>query len=1265
MFDITADDINQLNDTDLRELVGRLCEAELACRGLSPSAVTWGGSQTAPDGGLDVRVALPAGVPIEGFVPRSSTGFQVKKPDMPRSQIIDEMRPNGAIRPVIQELADEAGAYVIISSTGSTTERALRNRQNALREALEGMVNADQLQTDFYDRGRLATWVRCHPGLIAWVKHKVGRALVGWRPYGPWAGVAEGVDAEYLLDDKLRLHLGSHRDAPAQSLAHAIDEIREELRQPRKIVRLVGLSGVGKTRLAQALFDARIGTRPLPTALAVYTNLSDNPDPQPTGLASDLIANRMRAVVIVDNCPPDLHRRLSELCRGQTSTISLLTIEYDVRDDQPEETQVVTLDTSSPELIQKLVLRRYPHLSQVDAHTIAEASGGNFRIAIAYAESVARSGAIAGLSNEELFQRLFWQRQSPNEALLLAAEACSLVYSFQGEALDGEEAELPRLAALVGQTPEETYRLVGELFRRDLVQQRGVWRALLPHAIANRLAARALADIPYNLINRQLVEGGTERLARSFSRRLSFLHDHPKAIAIVENWLAPDGLLGNVATLNDLDVAMFKNVAPVLPEAALAALERAGNNHPEVAARVWLRHRSLLRSLAYEPPLFERGAHLLMLAATQGTDEMEAKQASDTFSSLFTIHLSGTHATIEQRLGVIERLLRSGDAKVRALGFTALDNVLKTSFFSSGYRFEFGARSRDFGYLPQSDAEVNRWYAAALALIEFLALTEGVLKSELSGQLAKNFRGLWSRTQVHSELERLFRRIAAEGFWREGWVACRQTMSFNRDRLPTETASRLSALEADLRPSTLSERVRAMVLGDSSGRLDLADLDVDVDPANAMARLEAIAWELGSAVATDEETFAELLPDLLRGGHGAWAFGRGLASASPDIGATWAKLTEGLEQVDPEQRDVQVFRGFLAEIWEKDKDFAQDLLDSAIEQPNLEIFLPLLHSAVGLDERGVERLKRSLRTGKVPVWMYRNLAFGRATEHVEGGVLKDLVLLIADQPDGFYVALEILHMRLHSDRSAQREHETEILETGRQLLRRILFRKGKDSDDYQLADVVKTCLATPDTASLASELAVRLRQAVAANETHAWNKDAMLAALLEVQPMAVLAAFFEGNERDQQAGIDLFEHLEYNLPNNPANSISSEALIAWCEGDRERRYQFAASIITFAHRPEASAQQDWSEQAKALLANASDPKSVLEVFIKRFRPMSWSGSRAALMEANGRLLDSLELPVLSSLSSFVAEAKAKLAEEVARERQWETKQDRVQDERFE
>jgi hypothetical protein len=1265
MFDITPDDINQLNDIDLRELVGRLCEAELISRGLSPAAVTWGGNQTAADGGLDVRVELPPGVLIEGFIPRGSTGFQVKKPDMPRAEIIAEMRPAGAARPVIQELADEAGAYVIVSSTGSTADSALRNRRSALRAALNDVANADQLHTDFYDRTRLATWVRCYPGLITWVKERVGRALPGWRPYGPWSGAAEGVDAEYLLDDKLRLHLGRHRDAPAQSVAHVIDELRDELAQPGKILRLVGLSGVGKTRLVQALFDPRIGARALLPSLAVYTNLSDNPDPQPTGLASDLVANRMRAVLIVDNCPSDLHYRLSDLCSGQTSTISVLTVEYDIRDDQPEGTQLVTLDTSSSELIEKLLRRRYPHLSQVDAHTIAGTSGGNARIAVALAETVERSDTIAGLSNEELFQRLFRQRQDPNDALLLAAQACSLVYSFQGEALVGEEAELPRLASLAGQVAPETYRHIGELLRRDLVQQRGVWRAVLPHAVANRLAARALEDTPFDLINQQLVEGGTGRLARSFSRRLSFLHDQPKAVTIVDRWLAPDGLLGDVTVLNDIGRAMFENVASVLPEAALAVLERAGSCSTDAATKVWRRYQSLLRSLAYDSSLFERSTQLLTWAATQNADKQEAKGASDIFASLFTIYLSGTHATLEQRLGVIERLLISSDGNVRALGLAALDNVLEATHFDSHYQFEFGARSRDYGYEPQSGEDAARWYRDSLTFIERLALAETGIKPDLRDLLTRRFRGLWTSTHIQEELERLFRWFAADGFWREGWTACRETMYFDKEHMTPEAVSQLLALEDDLKPSGLSAQVRAVVLGDRSGGLDFEDLDENGDLVNSFERMEATAHQLGTAVATDDAVFAELLPDLLRGGNRAWSLGRGLAGASSDPQGTWGRLIQGFEQVALEQRDAQVLRGFLAELWEQNREIAQHLLNSAPNQPQLLVFLPILHTAVGLDKHGVDQLKRALTAGTVPVQMFLHLAYGRVTDQLAGGVLKDLLVLIADQPDGFDVALEVLSMRLFSDRSAKREHKPELMETGRELLQRIKFCKNNNQRrDRQLSDIVKVSLATSDAYSIAAEVSVRLLRAIADHQISGFDHDALLAALLECQPVAVLDSLFSDESLEKLVAISVFYRLGRHRK-NPADAISCNALVTWCEEGRERRYPLMASIITFACCPEASGPLEWSEQAKSILTRAPDPRRVLEVFIKRFRPMSWSGSRASLMEANTRLLDSLELYVASDLMPFVTEAKAQLAQEVARERQAETKGDRLRDERFE
>lgn len=296
--------------------------------------------------------------------------------------------------------------------------------------------------------------------------------------------------------------------------------------------------------------------------------------------------------------------------------------------------------------------------------------------------------------------------------------------------------------------------------------------------------------------------------------------------------------------------------------------------------------------------------------------------------------------------------------------------------------------------------------------------------------------------------------------------------------------------------------------------------------------------------------------------------------------------------------------------------------------------------------------------------MYHYLSFGRTTDRLEGDILKDLLLLIADQANGYGVALEILYMRLYSDCMAQREYDQGLIEAGRELLKRATFGRCNQQDDHKQENIAKACLSGPDAGPVAAEIAGRLRRAVATRDTFLFDNDNLLRALLELQPAAVLDALFAGNESEQRAVVDTFDFFDDHR-GNPADAIPCDTLIAWCERDREHRYPLAASIITFACRPEASGLLAWSVQAKTLLARAPEPRIVLSVFIDRFRPMSWSGSRAAIIEANARLLDQLESLIPSNLMPFVSETKAQLTQEVVQRRQRETAQDQERDERFE
>ena len=103
--DITDQDIKELNDSDLRELIGKLCEATLNKNNIDTICVTYGGNQDEPDGGVDVRVKSTQKFNEDWAVPRSNTVFQVKKPSMPCCAIKTEMKnKEGEIKDSIKEL---------------------------------------------------------------------------------------------------------------------------------------------------------------------------------------------------------------------------------------------------------------------------------------------------------------------------------------------------------------------------------------------------------------------------------------------------------------------------------------------------------------------------------------------------------------------------------------------------------------------------------------------------------------------------------------------------------------------------------------------------------------------------------------------------------------------------------------------------------------------------------------------------------------------------------------------------------------------------------------------------------------------------------------------------------------------------------------------------------------------------------------------------------------------------------------------------------
>ena len=1268
LFEVSPEDVASLAPVDLWELVARLCQVTLADAGLPTVCVTHGGHVSAPDGGIDVRVQLREGdLPPPKLPLRLATiGFQVKATKMGVGEIQSEMLKGGKLRPSIEKLIEEGGGYIIATSDSAPDEE-YNKRLKKMQDCVAGVLKSGpEVHVAYCDRKVLAAWVNDYPSVVPWVRLKTkGSVLNGWEPYGQWAGSKRISDREYppFLPDKKARFIDLCNPGRALNLIDGVERVRDVLREGGKSVRLVGLSGVGKTRFVQALFETDVGSRALDKELVVYADVGRGPSPSPTFVLDKLISEKKKTILVIDNCAPSLHRELVGRLEGAGSgeKVSLLTVEYDIREDIPYETRVFRLEGGSVELIEGIVRAQFPDISQVDVNTIARFSEGNSRIAVALASSVEQKDSLADLSDAELLDRLLLQRNDSNEEIRRVAEACSLVYSFNGEDVHGE---LERLAALAVVSPNLLYRHVVTLESRGLVQRRDVWRAVLPPAISNRLAADALRFIPYASIKEQIEEaipesGDPARLLRSFSRRLGYLNESEEARVIVNGWLLSGGMLDQVRESGGVSFYMelLANVAPVNPEGAVYFIERfmkigqvrsaiesvsdsgalcmTGSDLNDARLRLLL----LLRSLAYDPILFDRCLDIIMVFAS--AEKSAPGFARRVIGSLFLIEFSGTHAKTDQRLEWLERKLRSDDESVRSIACRCLWKALKSRAFRSEYNFDFGARKRDFGWKP-TDEEKEDWYVRFIDL-SVKAVEESLLVAlGIKDVLAGRFRDLWAVAikagGVKDSLLRAVRSFAESGCedgWKEGWVAIRVTIFFDGKEMEEEDRNALNELEEVARPKSLLSQLWVLVFGDHFG---VAFSDAE-DPSDQQKAMDSMAERMGEEFAESEVLLPEAARLVTGVREGRWpsntcVFGRSLAIHISSIRKGWEIFLEVFEPRPESERNAAVLGGYLEGVYVRDFALFNRLMDEAVERKSLVRYIPFFQSCVPLDNVGRDRLLKVMGYPEIAVKDFECLAYSpsyRTSDDKDVAIIMEGLLGMDGAP---FVVARILSYYISE---CEKSCDPCFLNVAYEVLEAALVSWVSGANlsvdggiDFDVKRVVEFLFGYGVEKGLAEEKTRYILQRLVekARVGRLWPvlqlKEAMKA-IFRVQPVAALDILV-GDDDSHEARFRRTS-LDREGEGCPLLDVPEAVLNRWCRAGGEHRWIYVASVVP-AIVPAAGVGMNenewkWSPQAASLLRNAPNQVDVAETLVNRISKWSWVGSGAEAISKRMPLLDQL------------------------------------------
>lgn len=1292
-LELSGEHVAMLGDEDLRSLVVKLCEAELRRTERPSSAVLAGGNQTAPDGGVDVRVQLEttdgapasdggatasataaalkepaAGAaldsepqsPARDFILRPDTGFQVKCENMPAAAITEEMRPKGVLRDCIKDLIARKGAYVIVSSKGTVADVYLSKRIQAMRDAVADQPSHSDLKLDFYDRDRLARWVRQYPGVELWLRERVNARLQGWQGYGRWAGA----DVAYLLDDTARLvERTGGGAAKALSVAEGLGRLRAALSKPGQVLRLVGLSGTGKTRMVQALFEKEVGNgEPPDRAFVLYTDLGNEPEPSAREMLLRLGSKEQRAIVIVDNCNPKTHRTLTDVVSQYKKHLSLLTVEYDVADDDsPDATDVYELAPASAQVLEGILQRLVPHLTGPDRHRITEFSGGNARVALALARTIEKGETLGVLNDTELFRRLFRQGQAEDPELLRAAQVCSLVYSFQGEDAKSEASELRVLAMLAEMTPNELYRHVGILKRRDLIQARSKWRAILPPALANRLAKSALQEIPSADITDAFAV--SERLLISFSRRLEYLHDTEEACAIASRWMDDEKWLADPAQLNELGRKLFINLAPLVPDKVLVAMERAlssGNG-----ANFVLRHKhsvhewsTLLRHLAYQPESFDRAAPLLLTLAEH--EEVNNVDCRGAWKELFRIGLSGTMAPPAQRVRLLENLLTTSTGKRCELTWAAVEAMLEANHISSVHDFSFGARPHGYGWEPKSQAEVLTWFEGAFALLRRVAASGDEGLQSVRTALAAHFREVWA-CGVDDQLKALMLEVAGSSGWPAGWVATRSAMRFDSEVMPPETLQALKELDAVMAPKGLAQEVRAYTLGHAKGMLDVVDAVDESDeaearnPVTSWERVNERVFDLGTALAKDDSVLRKLLPELLaeQGGR-QYSLGQGLGEGTPDAQRHWQMLRDAFLKL-PGEPNVSLLAGFVRGLRDKEPEKVGSILDSVVGDAKLDIYYPDLLGTPRDDSDG-DRLIASMKRAVAGPHRY-NL---RTSYQGNGGLsiakFCEVMQVLSNLESGLVTAIDELGTELHCWRARKAEVPPELVLLARTLLAGFNFEPHTPNVVWRVNELAKLAFVGPLAVDAAAQFAARFAAALDDYRSHSDDFGELACTLFKLQPLVALDTFLCKPNPKRHLGF----RARFIARHGPILQCApEEVLLHWVSAEPGTRAPVVASEIELFRkktRENASALDDSASEvtlnpvAARLLELAPDKVAVLKGFNRHLHPSHWSGSLAQTLAPHVLLVKGLVGHADSVVAAWAQEALRMMRQRIEHDR---------------
>ena len=1258
-FEVTGEHVVLLSPQALHDLLRRLLNVEAQTHGLPMDGIHVAGSITTPDGGEDGRIEWTGGPERTPFLPSRLCQFQSKAGSIgPKAAGREVLTRKGAVKDMVRSALEAGGCYIVLCGH-SYVQRQIEDREHSIRDALRGadLIIGDA-QVDFRDADQIADWANHHPSVATWLKERTQPGTIGpFRSWSHWAGRAEHDGSLWVEDERLP-------DLRAW--------LREQLTEPRSVCRIVGPSGIGKSRLT---LEALGPTEEDDAAgcflgdLVLYAVESEAGSETINGVVQTLADDGQRAVVVVDRCASETHRILAGMVLRKSSRLSLVTIDDEVPPGTLDK-MTYKVQEAPPSVTEALVEQVLPGLPYEDQRRLERFSRGFPKIAILVAQAWTESRPIAHAMDDDLVNAFILGRKPQERDLLLESAALLATFGLvrvghpDGDQL-GEIAARGR-----GLTAADLRAAVQRLIDRGAAQRRGKAVTLQPRPIAMKLAERRWREWGREEWDVVLAGDTSPDLKVLAARQLAWINTTEAAPKVVRDVCRSGGPFDGVEGISRTDHAEVLSVlAEVDPEAVAGQLKRCLKDVEDLSkvegdARshlVWA-----LEKIAFHPDSFEDGARLLLRLAVAENETWD-NNATGQFKDLFPVLLGNTAAGGNARLSVLDEAAETNDARQRAIVIEALIAGSGLDHFSRFLGPEsHGSRPALKAWRPATDKEAAHYVQGCVT-----RLAEFATRDDESGVIARtglgrSLRGLAGSGFIDA-VEMVVRQVGAVvGYWPEALEGLGQFLRYDAGKTGQEIANRARTLIAELTPESLESRVRFLVTEMPWDYPSDEDLDFETRDQRRVEAVRALATELAGQPAI----LAGVLPQLSRGEQRmTYAFGVALAGLA-DSPSDWLEpIILSVVETPESERNYDLLSGYVTGSAEDYPDIVEALKQRAAQSPELAPGLPLICWRLGVTASDVELTINALRANLLPPWRLMQWTSGRVLAEVPAPAAAALFDAMLDHGgEAFEVAMDLIGSFTRGKSDKLESLRPQIRKSVENLTRWKQSR-GQQMAAHYFGQIVNWMLGKGREDSDARSTALALAKALVNIEDHSGERfmkpviPMLLSSFPEIAWPLIGQAIVSDRQRAWRLGHVLGDRVSFGRENSPAIlHLPEDTLFAWCHAHPDRAPAFVTGVVPVltTHQLDAP-QRSLHPVMVRLLDEFGDREGVLESITRNIRTFGWSGPLTnyfALYDEPLRMLRNHPKPKVRRWATATLRGLASTIENAhAEEEEWEARRE--------